>query len=401
MTAQLHQDHDSLQKRVEEATLAIRKSKEKAELANNAKTKFLAAASHDLRQPIHALNLFLEVLSLTELNDRQRELLDKACAASNASSELLTTLLDFSRIEAGVVQPRTQTFFLQPLFNNIENELAPQADMKNITYRTRETLVAVQSDPKLVELILRNLVTNAIRYTEHGGLLVACRRHGGQAIVEVWDTGIGIAREQQEEVFLEFRQLGNPERDRQKGLGLGLAIALRLANTMGQRLSLSSIPNRGSVFRFTLPIAEIAAQRPLTEISQSLLMPLKVRILLIDDDKSVLEGMCHLLLEWGCECDATETIEAALAKANAHTPDIIISDYRLREQRNGVDAIVAIRALIGKTVPALLITGDTAPDRLREAKSSGIPLLHKPLSPNQLYRELVEVRQEVSRFTDL
>jgi len=364
-----------------------------AEAANLAKSKFLAAASHDLRQPIHAQGLFLEVLSRTDLTGQQRELLASTRAASEASSEMLNTLLDFSRIEAGVIEAHRQSFHLQALLNKIEKELAPQADAKNIVYRSRETRIAVQSDPVLVELILRNLVTNAIRYTERGGVLVACRKRGNRAVIEVWDTGIGIEPAHQKEVFSEFHQLGNPERDRLKGLGLGLAIANGLAHTLGHDLSLASTPQHGSVFRLSLPIATSA---PVERAGKTHGKPrlLKIRVLVIDDEENVRDGMCHLLSDWGCECDAAESIEEALELARVNPPGLVISDYRLREQRTGTEAITALRALLGEELPALLITGDTAPERLREAKASGIPLLHKPVSPGQLYRRLVEVMED-------
>jgi signal transduction histidine kinase/ActR/RegA family two-component response regulator len=365
-----------------------------AEHANAAKSKFLAAASHDLRQPIHAQGLFLEVLSRTKLDDHQRNLVNSAHAASDASSELLNALLDFSRIEAGVIEPQLQPVHLQPILNKIENELAPQADAKEIFYRLRETHLAVQTDPLLLELILRNLVSNAIRYTWHGGILVACRKRGDQAVLEVWDTGIGIAPEHQQEVFREFHQLGNPERDRNKGLGLGLAVADGLSRAMAHDLSMVSIPERGSVFRLSLPLADEVPPDPKAMV-QSKTRVFNARILIIDDDEIVREGMLHLLRDWGCECDAAESIEEALALAELNVPDVIISDYRLREQRTGVEAIAAVRALLGFTVPALLITGDTAPVRLREAKASGLPLLHKPVSASKLYRKLVELQQEL------
>jgi len=362
------------------------------ERASKSKSRFLAAASHDLRQPIHAQGLFLEVLSRTEQTPHQQELVSSARAASEATNELLNALLDFSRIEAGVIVPRLQPFRLQPLLNKIENELAPQADAKDIVYRSRETQAVVHTDPMLLELILRNLVSNAIRYTEHGGVLVACRQHGAKALLEVWDTGIGIAQEHQKDVFREFHQLGNPERNRNKGLGLGLAIAEGLTRMLGHELTLSSVPQRGSVFRLMLDIDDTipAVQAAMAQSKSRLL---NARLLIIDDDEIVRSGMLHLLRDWGCECDAAETIEEALALARLHRPDVVISDYRLREQRTGVEAIAALRALLGESLPALLITGDTAPQRLREAQASGIPLLHKPVSPDKLYRRLIELQQ--------
>lgn len=370
-------------------TRTAEEARREAEQANIAKNKFLAAASHDLRQPVHAQGLFLGVLARTELTTQQRELLISATAANDASAEMLSTLLDFSRIEAGVIEPQIQGFHLQVLLNKIERELELQADTKNLIYRTRETALMVQSDPALIEMILRNLVSNAIRYTERGGLLVACRKRGNMAVLEVWDTGIGIAPSQQREIFREFHQLGNPERDRRKGMGLGLAIADGLARTLGHQLALVSTPLRGSVFRLTLPIATtvLSATQGTPDFRNRQLSD--VRVLVIDDDEAVLSGMLHLLQDWGCECDVAESIEEALVLAQIHMPDVVISDFRLREQRTGIEAIVALRALLGNALPALLITGDTAPDRLREAHSSGIPLLHKPVAPNLLYRGLV------------
>jgi signal transduction histidine kinase len=373
-----------------EARNEAEQARNEAQQANAAKSKFLAAASHDLRQPIHAQGLFLEVLARTELSAFQREVLSSANAASEASGEMLNTLLDFSRIEAGVVEPQVQTFRLQTLLNKIERELESQADAKGLAYRSRETSLVVQSDPALLELILRNLVSNAIRYTERGGLLVACRKHGAQAVLEVWDTGIGISPSHQQEVFREFHQLGNPERDRRKGLGLGLAITEGLARALGHGLTLASTPQRGSVFRLTLPVA---TGQPVEEHglipSQDKMQMLNVRVLIIDDDETVRVGMLYLLRGWGCECEAAETIEEALDLARTYAPEVVISDYRLREQRTGLEAIAALRTLLGDKLHALLITGDTAPDRLREAQASGIPMLHKPVSPSQLYRGLV------------
>lgn len=371
-------------------------ARREAEEANTAKSKFLAAASHDLRQPIHAQGLFLDVLSRTPLNAQQRELVNNISAVSGASADMLNTLLDFSRIEAGVVSPRMESFRMQHVLNRIEREFEPQADAKGLAYRSRETTLVVQSDPALVELILRNLVSNAIRYTESGALLVTCRKRGSFAVLEVWDTGIGIAPGQQAEVFKEFHQLGNPERDRRKGLGLGLAIAQGLAKTLGHALSLQSSPQRGSVFRLALPLAQVAAS---VQVDADRSMPVLnseglmrgVHVLVIDDDEAVLSAMAQLLQNWGCEVDIANSIERALVLAQLQTPDVLISDYRLRSQRTGAQAITEVRTLLGVQLPALIITGDTAPERLREVLGSGIPLLHKPLATGELYQAMVDL----------
>ena len=374
-------------------------ARREADEANAAKSKFLAAASHDLRQPIHAQGLFLDVLSRTELTTQQRELVTCISAASSSSADMLNTLLDFSRIEAGVVQPQIQSFRVQHLLNKIEREFEPQADAKGLAYRSRETALVVQSDPALVELILRNLVSNAIRYTDSGGLLVVCRQKGGSAMLEVWDTGIGIAPAQQGEVFKEFHQLGNPERDRRKGLGLGLAIAQGLAKALSQTLlhslSLRSQAQRGSVFKLQLPIAANPLEDTFLKTPSQLpdKLRLNARVLVIDDDETVRAAMVHLLRDWGCTGEAAESIDEALVIARKQPLDLVICDYRLRGQSTGLQAIAALRQLMGNDFPVMLITGDTAPERLREAVASGITLLHKPITPHLLHRALVDTLQ--------
>jgi two-component system, sensor histidine kinase len=377
-------------------------ARHEAEDANNAKSKFLAAASHDLRQPIHAQGLFLSVLSRTQLNAQQVELVNNISAASSASVEMLNTLLDFSRIDAGVVQPRKESYRIQHMLNKIEREFEPQADAKGLAYRSRETDLTVQSDPALVELILRNLVSNAIRYTERGAVLVACRKRGDFASLEVWDTGIGVAADQQSEIFKEFHQLGNPERDRQNGLGLGLSIVQGLTKALGHKLSLHSRLQRGSVFKLTLPLAHTFPIVPHSfrehvsiEYSNNLLQ--NVKVLVIDDDEAVLSAMTLLLESWGCQVASASSIEQAMVLALESMPDVLISDYRLRNQHTGAQAIQQIRRQLGETIPALIITGDTAPDRLREAHSSGIPLLHKPLSPAELCRSMTQILKKTTQ----
>ena len=364
----------------------------KAEEANLAKSKFLAAASHDLRQPVHAQELFLEVLARSELSQAQQKALNSARAASQASAQMLNTLLDFSRIEAGVIEPQRKSFHLQPLLNKLENELGSQADAKNIVYRSRETPFAVNSDPALLELILRNLISNAIRYTNDGGLLVACRKQGRDVSIEVFDTGIGIEPAQQTEVFREFHQLGNPERDRLKGLGLGLAISDGLAHSLGHTLTLRSRSGRGSVFRVRVPFAwgnfsSDAFAAPSTQQMYTERL-LGLRVLVIEDDASVRQGMLQLLEGWGCECREGENIEDALRLIADWPVQLLISDYRLREHQTGGQVVRQVRAAMGAEIQALIITGDTAPERLREARDSGVPLLHKPVSPMQLYRAI-------------
>ncbi|MFM9970683.1 MAG: hybrid sensor histidine kinase/response regulator [Burkholderiales bacterium] len=374
-----------------ELTAENEQARAAAEEANLAKSKFLAAASHDLRQPIHAQGMFLEALALSQLGAEEKKLLDRALAAGAATREMLNTLLDFSRIDAGVIAPQPRVFALQPLLHKLEVELAMQANAKGLVYRSRDSDAAVLSDPALVELILRNLVTNAIRYTENGGVLVGCRRRGEKLLVEVWDSGIGIAPEHQGEVFREFHQLGNAERDRAKGLGLGLAIAKGLATRLGETLTLASRPGRGSVFRLSLPLSREVPQAVAPTHTPDAAKLRGLRVLVIDDDQGVRTGMMSLLESWGCDCQAADSAAEALALADKRAPQLVISDYRLRERATGAEVIRALRERHGADLPALLITGDTGPDRLREAQASGLPLLHKPVPAETLHRQILDI----------
>jgi CheY-like chemotaxis protein len=353
---------------------------------------------------LHAMGLFLSALARANLNDKQQQLLVQAQASALATGDMLGTLMDFSKVDAGVIKPQVQPFALQQLFHKLEREMAPLAEEKGLAFRLRDTSLVLQADPALVEMILRNLVLNAIRYTERGAVLLACRRRGVRAVIEVWDTGIGIAGDQHQAIFKEFHQLGNPERDRHKGLGLGLAIVEGLARAMSVDVSLNSQPGRGSVFRLTLPIslAPWQVQAPSDQDEPDLS---GLRVLLIDDDETVRVAMSDLLAAWGCWCEAAASGEDALEVLRDFEPDVVLADYRLRSHRTGLEALAAVRARMGREVPAAIITGDTATERLQEAHASGLPLLHKPVPAERLQTVLfslwrgVEADQPVSAST--
>lgn len=363
-----------------------------AEAANRAKSVFLASASHDLRQPLHALGLFLTALGRTNLDARQRQMWGHVEASSTAASEMLNTLLDFSKVDAGVITPRPQAFPLQALLHKLERHFAPQANAKGLVFRVRDTEAVVFADPLLVEQILRNLLANAIRYTERGGVLLGCRRRGDRVVLEVWDTGIGIDPVQHQAIFQEFHQLGNPERDRTKGLGLGLAIVQGLARAMGETVVLVSRPGWGSVFRLGLVVSDEAAtadeaESPPPVVDTDLA---GLRVLLIDDDESVRVAMAELMTAWGCSCAVAGSEDEAVGLLGHFTPDVVLADFRLRDHRTGPEAIEAVRRRSGRAVPAIIVTGDTAADRLRTAVGSGITLLHKPVGAVPLQRALVQ-----------
>jgi two-component system, sensor histidine kinase len=362
----------------------LEKEVRSAEAADAAKSTFLAAASHDLRQPIHALGMFLALLEGSKLDAAQRETLGLAKAALRASSEMLDALLDFSRAEAGVIVPRPQIFPISQALRQIEEEIGITADEKKLFYRTRDCDALVEADPGLVKIILLNLVSNAIRYTSDGGVLIGCRRRGDRIVVEVWDSGRGIPADQHEAIFSDFVQLGNPERDRRKGLGLGLAIARRLAQRIGSDIRLASAEGRGSVFRFDLPIAAGLAEAPSVREPERASGRGSANILIIEDDETIRTGLRALLRQHGYSVDCAETIAEGLATAEARVPDLVICDLRLRAGENGAEAVRQLRAQAGRRIGALLITGETHPDRIAEAAREDIEVLYKPTPPDRL-----------------
>lgn len=364
-------------------------AQEAAEKADRDKSRFLAAASHDLRQPLHAMGLFLETLKRSPLTAHQTTVLSHADAASGAAAEMLTTLLDYSRLEAGVVQVRPEAFAVQPLLTALEQEFGVQADTAGLVYRTRETSAAAFADRSLVDLVLHNFISNALRYTTQGGVLIACRMRGPRLALEVWDTGVGIARHQWQEVFNEFHQLGNPERDRRKGLGLGLAIVQRLAREMDTQVEVQSTPGRGSVFRLWLDTWQGALQDTEAPVLESGCLQ-GIKVLAIDDDEAVRVGMQTLLHSWGCECLVAQSSDHALQVLGDRVPDLIITDFRLRHEQTGRQVLQTLRAHLGLPVPAIILTGDTSPQRLRDAQSTSAVLLHKPVSTSQLFSAMVQ-----------
>jgi signal transduction histidine kinase/CheY-like chemotaxis protein len=385
MTTQLRESYAGLERKVEERTHELA-------AANQAKSRFLAAASHDLRQPLHALGMFVAQLRGRVTEPEVAALTGKVEAAVTALQQLLDSILDISRLDAGIVSPAPVDFPLAPLLERLAESFAPQAERKGLRLRAVPTRVAVQSDPVLLERVLLNLLANALRYTERGGIVIGCRRRGERVRIEVWDSGTGIAPEHHQAVFQEFYQVGNPERDRQKGLGLGLAIAARVARLLGSRIDMHSRVGRGSVFAIELPRGKASATRagaPAVRYQADSLRG--ALILVVDDDPLVREAMETLFQQWGCEVASAANGDQAVAQARrlVRAPDAIVCDYRLPEGETGIDAIRRLQAAVGADVPAALVTGDTAPERLREAQAGGYALLHKPLQPAKL-RALLE-----------
>jgi signal transduction histidine kinase/DNA-binding NarL/FixJ family response regulator len=352
------------------------------EEANLAKSRFLAAASHDLRQPLHALNLFVTQLRSEKDSVEKDRVIARIDAAFTDMNELFNELLDMSRLDAGVLVPSISEFPVDRLLKRIETTFTAAAREKNLRLRVVSNSCWIRSDFILLERILLNLVSNAVRYTQAGGVVVGCRRRAGILRFEVWDSGIGIAEDQQSDIFGEFRQLCPTKQDRRGGLGLGLAIVDRLCRLLDYRIELTSKPGRGSRFAVSVSLATpltFAEQLPQASVDRAI----GKSVVVIDDDILVLDGMRGALKSWGCSVvtASSEDMALALLSKGERPPDIIISDYRLTDGKTGFDVIERIRRIFGTPIPAFLITGDTTAERLREARASGFYLLHKPVMP--------------------
>lgn len=396
---QLERSRRELEQRVAEATAQLVEKKEQAEQADRSKTRFLAAASHDLRQPMHALSMFVSALDQEPSETERQQLLRQVSSATMAMGNLLDALLDISKLDAGGVQAKISTFPLQQVLDRLRETFTELAERKGLELIVRNSREWVTSDPILLERILGNLVSNAVRYTPgglHAGkVLVACRRQGDRLMVQVRDNGVGIAPESQEAIFQEFVQLSNPERDRSKGLGLGLAIVKRLAGLLDHRLGVRSLPGRGSTFSIELPRAAAAPEPTPTgaadagaDTGQGLA---QLKVLVIDDDALVRESISRLLQLWGSEVESSAGgvgLPGEL-KARGWQPHIVLCDYRLADGLDGVTLIQSLRQAFGVRFPSAIITGDTELQSLRELGDEDIQVLYKPVRPVQL-RNLVK-----------
>ena len=374
----------------------IEQKSQQLDNANQAKSRLLAAASHDLRQPMHALSLFVGQLQESKTTGERIALMQRIERAVGSLSELLDQLLDLSKLEAGAVQAVQQDFAVGDMLSEFGTEFASLARVKGIEVRVLATDAWLRSDPVLLRRILSNLVANAIRYTERGGVLIGCRRRAHQVRIAVWDTGCGIPADRFEDVFHEFVQLAGTEPrhgDRSgRGLGLGLSIVARLADLLGTKVELRSTVGRGSMFALELPLggANPAAQQPLMPSSVTALRG--TFALVVDDDEAARAGMCGLLETWGCVTLRAQDSNEAVAQLPAHDrlPELIICDYWLTNE-TGLDAIERVRAAIGRHVPALLVTAETSRPVLLAAQAAGTPLLHKPVSPLKLRALLAQM----------
>jgi len=368
-----------------------------AEQANQAKSKFLATASHDLRQPLQALRLFSDALLDTAREQETIRLAGQIGKSVNALVDMFDDLLDVSRLDAGIVEPRWQHFTLGPLFDRIYGDFAPIAQAKGLSLELavckgkkcsgeNECNVVIHSDPFLLERMLRNLISNAIRYTNAGSVVVRRTCMADKVGLEVADTGIGIRPETLPHIFEEYYQADNPHRDRRKGLGLGLAIVRRIEALLGCKVSVSSAPGTGSVFSFEVPRGERSNLAEPFTISQSRHDLSGAVVALVEDDPDIRQLTLDLMGQWGCKVVAGEHGEDAMRKLDVAglRPDLLVCDYRLPHGMTAIHVIKQMRELWGSELPAVVVTGDTARETLQEIHASGAILLHKPIAPIRL-----------------
>lgn len=385
-TEELH----STLRRLEQSNMALSAAKESAEYANLSKTRFLAAASHDVLQPLNAAHLSVSALAEVQTSEEGRKLVRQVERSLQTMEDLLHTLLDISKLDAGVVEPETTDVNLETLFSALRSDFQPIAETKGLSLRFRPVAIAVRSDRTLLRRILQNILSNALRYTRRGGVLVGTRQRGNMIRIDVADTGCGIPEDQREAVFEEFHR-GPRMSDAELaggGLGLGLAIVKRMAGALGHPVTFSSTVGRGTIFHIDVPVSTHPVPEPGTVEAER--QPgyglFGTKVLLVENDADVLAAMTSLLERWQCTVRAaTSTDEALDALGDTDwVPDIIIADQHLEGGDLGTMTVSQVRDYLGRAVPALLVTADPSESVMNAARAAGIEFMRKPLKPAQL-----------------
>lgn len=375
----------------EAAANALRAARDEADRANAAKSRFLAAASHDLRQPLQTMVLLLDVLRDTVEPDERERLIDNIGEATKMANSLLGALLDISQLDAGALKPAWLDFPIEDLLRRVERAHRHQAEDRGLTLRVVPCSAVVRSDEALLERVVDNLVANAVAHTKAGRILVGCRRRGDRLAVEVWDTGIGIAHAEREAIFEEFYQINDPALERGKGLGLGLTIVRRIAALLGHDVTVSSVPGRGSVFAVEIPLGDALRARQEADRVDALSAG-RIRgkkVMVIEDDIDVLQSTTRVLEHWGADVLPARTVAEAVRQTNGRAPDLIITDYRLPDAPRGIADLRQVRDAMQQPPPLIVITGDTGIAALQDIEASGHPFLHKPVAVAKL-RRLIE-----------
>jgi two-component system, sensor histidine kinase len=418
VTHALWEAKQNLEQRVEERTQELRnevverraigaeliKAKNAAEEANKDKTRFLAAASHDILQPLNAARLFLTLLGEADLDLRQVRLADKANHAFASVEQLLESILDISRIDSGSVAANLTSVSLHELFDTLASEYQPIADRKGLELKTVDSKLFVRSDAGLLRRVVQNLMANAIRYTETGRVLLGLRRCTAGVRIEVWDTGFGIPAGKTKEVFQEFQRLDKDSPTGTKAMGLGLAIVQRIANLLGHEINVRSWPGKGSCFSITVPVTA-PAEKPLVRQSDSRRKTSDLRgmtAIVIENDLQILEGMIELLEARGIKAVPTVSQEEALEALESvgEAPDVIVADYHL-DNGTGLEAIKALRGVCKKAVPAIVITADHTAEVEEQIAAEEVTLLYKPIRHGLFFDRLDEIRRNIGAYSTL
>ena len=386
---------DALRARFEKEDLAQRLAEHVriVERASLEKTRFFASASHDLRQPLHSLGLFGSAILARLASTPDEPLARNMMHCVDALEASFSSMLDVSKLDAGVVEVKAEPVALVDIFRRLQVNLGQQAESQGLALRFKPGSKWVYADAALLERMLGNLVHNALKFTKTGGVAVLARTRGQLVSVEVWDSGRGIEEKEMPRIFDEFYQVGNLERDRSKGLGMGLAIVRRVARLMDVQVQVHSRPGCGTVFKLLLPRAAANAEKSLLEAgedSKAALLLLPMRVLVVDDEETVRTSTAAALRLYGLQVDVADSLIQAreIAARPGHRLDALITDFRLRNEEDGVGLATELRAILGWKLPVLLVTGDTAPARVRQAQQSGLRVLYKPVKAHDLVEAL-------------
>ncbi|WP_095157599.1 NahK/ErcS family hybrid sensor histidine kinase/response regulator [Pseudomonas sp. Irchel 3E13] len=385
--ARLQQLNDELEQRVAERTNQLMEARDAAQAANRSKDKYLAAASHDLLQPLNAARLLISTLRERRLPDAEQLLVERAHQALEGAEDLLTDLLDISRLDQAAIKPDLDLYHLDELLVPLASEFQPAAEAAGLSLRVRSGGWLIRTDIRLLTRILRNFVSNACRYTGQGRILLGARRRGQMLRLEVWDTGRGIAADRLDSIFLEFNQLDVGRAADRKGVGLGLAIVDRIARILECQVRVRSWPGRGSVFSIDVPLSSeaprpvVAPSAPLPALGDPL--PGR-RLLVLDNETSILQSMAALLGQWGCEVLTATDREAALQVLEGRAPELVLADFHLDHGVTGCEVVRDLRRHFGTAIPAVMITADRSDQSRRAMQRLGAPLLNKPVKPGKL-----------------
>lgn len=380
-----HLRHEIIER--ERVQWELRDARDAAEQANRSKDRYLAAASHDLLQPLNAARLLLATLRERSLEAAEAQLVERSHSALESTEDLLTDLLDIARLDQSSVKPEWGDYALADIVDPLVDEFRAVADVAGLQLRSRPGNWAVRTDYRLLSRILRNLLSNAIRYTDQGRVLIGCRLWGSRLSIQVWDTGRGIPADKFDEIFQEFNQLQGARAGQRKGVGLGLAIVERITNLLDTRITLRSIEGRGSMFAVDVPLARMAPATPQVApgLIEQLSTPLQGRrLLVIDNEPIILDSMRDLLGQWGALVYLALDAASSLEVLGDDMPDVILVDYHLDEGRTGDEAVSLLREHFQRPIPAIMITADRSEHCQQTLRELGIPVLNKPVKAGKL-----------------